>query len=72
MPFFSTDSITFHYLDVGQGRPFVFQHGTGGDVHQTQDLFVPPLAFRLSSSTGRAAMSTRHRISSSRRLRFAC
>lgn len=47
MPFFSTDSITFHYLDMGQGLPFVFQHGAGGDVYQTQNLFVPPLAFRL-------------------------
>src|SRR3984893_2383710 len=47
MPFFNADSITFHYLDVGQGRPFVFQHGTGGDVHQAQDLLVPPLPFRL-------------------------
>ncbi len=33
MPFFSTDAITFHYLDEGQGIPFVFPHGTGGDVH---------------------------------------
>ena len=47
MPFFSADSITFHYLDIGQGHPFVFQHGLGGDVHQTQDIFVLPLRFRL-------------------------
>ena len=47
MPFFQANSITFHYLDVGQGPPFVFQHGLGGDVHQTQNLFVPPLPFRL-------------------------
>ena len=37
MPFFYADSITFHYLDGGQGLPFVFQHGLGGDVHQAQD-----------------------------------
>jgi pimeloyl-ACP methyl ester carboxylesterase len=47
MPFFSADAITFHYLDVGQGLPFVFQHGLGGDTHQTQDTFAPPLPFRL-------------------------
>ena len=40
MPFFTADTITFHYLDMGQGLPFVFQHGTGGDIHQTHNLFV--------------------------------
>ncbi len=59
MPFFNADSITFHYLDVGQGRPFVFQHGTGGDVHQTQDLFVPPLPFRLLTLDCRGHGETR-------------
>jgi len=59
MPFFSADSITFHYLDEGQGLPFVFQHGTGGDVHQTQDLFVPPLTFRLLTLECRGHGETR-------------
>lgn len=59
MPFFHADSITFHYLDVGQGLPFVFQHGLGGDVHQTQDLFVPPLPFRLLTLDCRGHGETR-------------
>jgi pimeloyl-ACP methyl ester carboxylesterase len=59
MSFFSADSITFHYLDVGQGLPFVFQHGLGGDVHQTQELFVPPLAFRLLTLDCRGHGETR-------------
>ncbi len=50
MPFFYADSITFHYLDGGQGLPFVFQHGLGGDVHQAQDLFVPPLWYTSVTS----------------------
>jgi pimeloyl-ACP methyl ester carboxylesterase len=59
MPFFQANSITFHYLDVGQGLPFVFQHGLGGDVHQTQDLFVPPLPFRLLTLDCRGHGETR-------------
>ena len=30
MATFERDGIVFHYLDVGQGTPFVFQHGIGG------------------------------------------
>jgi len=47
MPFYVSDSIRFHYLDIGQGLPFVFQHGLGGDTAQTQSTFLPPLSFRL-------------------------
>jgi pimeloyl-ACP methyl ester carboxylesterase len=44
---FGRDGIVFHYLDVGQGTPFVFQHGLGGDVRQPAGLFVPPKGIRL-------------------------
>ena len=47
MPFFQSDEILFHYLDMGQGNPFVFQHGLGGDTNQTRDTFLPPLPCRL-------------------------
>ena len=40
MPFFHSDTLLFHYLDMGKGVPFVFQHGMGGDVH-------PPLYYPL-------------------------
>jgi pimeloyl-ACP methyl ester carboxylesterase len=44
---FPHDGIDFHYLDVGQGVPFVLQHGIGGDVRQPAGLFVPPRGIRL-------------------------
>lgn len=47
MPFFEHDGLTFHYRDQGQGLPFVFQHGLGGDTNQTFGLFSPPPGIRL-------------------------
>jgi pimeloyl-ACP methyl ester carboxylesterase len=44
---FERDGILFHYLDVGQGMPFVLQHGIGGDVRQPSSLFRPPKGIRL-------------------------
>jgi pimeloyl-ACP methyl ester carboxylesterase len=49
MPFLRHDGITFHYLDSGEGVPFIFQHGLGGDVTQSYGLLTPPLPFRLLS-----------------------
>jgi pimeloyl-ACP methyl ester carboxylesterase len=51
---FERDGIAFHYRDVGQGVPFVFQHGLGGDVRQPAGLFVPPPGVRLLSLDARA------------------
>ena len=36
-------------MDIGDphGRPFVFQHGMGGDVTQPAGLFTPPPGVRL-------------------------
>jgi pimeloyl-ACP methyl ester carboxylesterase len=47
MPYFQRDDIAFHYRDAGQGIPFVFQHGLGGDANQTFGLFAPPPGYRL-------------------------
>ena len=47
MPHFLHDGITFHYRESGQGVPFVFQHGLGGDANQTFGLFAPPPGYRL-------------------------
>lgn len=47
MPFFTHDGIEFHYQESGAGRPFVFQHGLGGDVTQPFGLFHPPAGVRL-------------------------
>ncbi len=38
MPFFNADAITFHYLDVGQGLPFVFQHAR--DIQHAIEHFL--------------------------------
>lgn len=47
MPYFERDGVRFHYRDTGEGVPFVFQHGLGGDVNQPFGLFKPPAGFRL-------------------------
>ncbi len=59
MPFFDHDSLRFHYRDFGQGLPFVFQHGLGGDVNQPLCLFRPPPGVRLLALDCRAHGQTR-------------
>ncbi|GMU92309.1 MAG: hypothetical protein AMXMBFR4_13670 [Candidatus Hydrogenedentota bacterium] len=39
MPYFEWDNIRFHYVDEGDGTPFVFQHGLGGDLSQPCGFF---------------------------------
>jgi pimeloyl-ACP methyl ester carboxylesterase len=51
---FQRDGMAFHYLDIGQGVAFVFQHGIGGDVRQPTGLFVPPEGVRLLCLDARA------------------
>lgn len=59
MPTFERDGIVFHYRETGQGAPFVFQHGLGGDADQTFGLFVPPPGYRLITLECRAHGDTR-------------
>ena len=54
MACFNRDGIVFHYLDIGQGKPFVFQHGIGGDASQPSGLFRPPWGIRLLCLDARA------------------
>ena len=54
MPYFTRDGIRFHYREVGQGAPFIFQHGLGGDVNQPFGLFPPPAGVRLLAFDCRA------------------
>jgi pimeloyl-ACP methyl ester carboxylesterase len=51
---FHRDGIDFHYLDVGRGTPFVFQHGIGGDVRQPAGLYRPTSGIRLLCLDARA------------------
>lgn len=59
MPTFERDGLSFHYLDRGDGLPFVFQHGLGGDVSQPFALYSPPAAVRLIGFDARAHGETR-------------
>ncbi|PYJ06149.1 MAG: alpha/beta hydrolase, partial [Verrucomicrobia bacterium] len=54
MPFFSRDGIQFHFRQTGEGVPFFFQHGLGGDVSQPFGLFTPPPGFQLLAFDCRA------------------
>jgi pimeloyl-ACP methyl ester carboxylesterase len=54
MATFERDGIVFHYRDVGQGIPFVFQHGIGGDGGQPAGLLRPPPGIRLVCLDARA------------------
>lgn len=57
--FFSHDGLNFRYLDLGDGIPFIFQHGLGGDVNQPFGLFKPPKGFWLISFDCRGHGETR-------------
>jgi pimeloyl-ACP methyl ester carboxylesterase len=51
---FTHDGIRFHYRSLGSGRPFVFQHGLGGDLTQPFGLFRPPAGIQLLAFDARA------------------
>ena len=59
MRFIARDGLNFHYCDIGEGIPFFFQHGLGGDVNQPTGLFTPPPGFRLLSFDCRGHGETR-------------
>ena len=59
MPFFERDGLSFHYLEKGDGLPFVFQHGLGGNVSQPFGLYTPPPGVRLIGFDARAHGETR-------------
>lgn len=61
MPAFERGGLAFNYLDEGDplGRPFVFQHGLGGDVSQPAGVFPPPSRVRLVSLDCRGHGETR-------------
>ncbi len=47
MPFFDHAGLRFHYEEAGQGQPFIFQHGLGGETAQPLGLLKPPPGIRL-------------------------
>jgi pimeloyl-ACP methyl ester carboxylesterase len=56
---FDHDGLRFHYRDEGQGLPFVFQHGLGGDLSQPFSLYQPPPGIRLLGFDARGHGQTR-------------
>ncbi|MEZ4669976.1 MAG: alpha/beta hydrolase [Anaerolineae bacterium] len=59
MPSFYRDNLTFHYTDSGVGFPFIFQHGLGGDVKQTAEVYQPQPGIRMLSLDCRGHGETR-------------
>lgn len=59
MPYFEREGIRFHTIDDGEGLPFIFQHGLGGDVQQTADVFEPQAGIRFVSMDCRGHGDTR-------------
>jgi pimeloyl-ACP methyl ester carboxylesterase len=49
MPFFQQEAIGFHFREVGQGYPFIFQNGLGGDVNQPLSLLQQMQGYRLAA-----------------------
>ena len=47
MPHFTNEGVSLFYKEVGEGVPFVFQHGLGADANQPLSLFKPPPGVRL-------------------------
>jgi len=59
MPFFARDNINFHYLDQGDGIPFFFQHGLGGDAAAVCGLLGGLPGVRLIALDARGHGETR-------------
>ena len=47
MPWFNHQHFRLHYVDRGEGTPFIFQHGLGGSTEQTAGLFPETPGVRL-------------------------
>ncbi len=47
MPSFDNSNLRFFYRDEGNGLPFVFQHGLGGDLSQPFSVYRPVPRIRL-------------------------
>jgi pimeloyl-ACP methyl ester carboxylesterase len=59
MPFFDRDGVRFHFRETGQGLPFVFQHGLGGELNQPFGLYRPISGVRMIACDMRGHGETR-------------
>lgn len=70
MHFFEHDGINFHYIDMGAGMPFIFQHGLTGDYSQPLGLYEEMPGVRFISMDFRAHGKT-HPIGDPEKLNFS-
>lgn len=59
MAFFDRDGVRVNYRDEGDGLPFVFQHGLGGDVSAPFGVFTPSAGVRMIGMDFRGHGETR-------------
>jgi pimeloyl-ACP methyl ester carboxylesterase len=59
MSVFARDGLQFNYRDEGDGLPFVFQHGLGGDINQPFGLYRSAPGVRLIAFDVRGHGETR-------------
>lgn len=59
VPVFEHDGLSFNYREVGEGLPFVFQHGLTADVNQPFGLVSPPAGVRMIGLDCRSHGQTR-------------
>ena len=59
MPFLDRDGVRVNYRVEGDGLPFIFQHGLGGDVSQPFGVFTPAGGVRLIGMDFRGHGETR-------------
>ena len=59
MPTFHHDRLNFNYVDMGEGQPFIFQHGLGGDLNVPVSLFKPQPGVRFIALDCRGHGETR-------------
>lgn len=69
MPTFEREGIVFNYIDIGQGRPVVWQHGLGGSSAQAPAVVGENPPFRLLSLDCRGHGAT-HPLGDEERLGF--
>jgi pimeloyl-ACP methyl ester carboxylesterase len=53
------DGLYFHYVDEGEGLPFIFQHGLGGELSSPREVYAPRSGVRFLSFDFRAHGETR-------------
>jgi len=54
MPQFEHSGLSFYYVEVGSGMPFIFLHGLGGSIEQIVKIYSPLQGIRMITFDQRA------------------